>query len=109
MAKNTSLGLDEKLEGALAYLLGFITGLAFLLAEKKSKSVRFHALQSIVVSVAAYAIFWVLGIFPLIGGILTSIWGLGCLILWIYCMFKAYQGKTFELPIVGPFVKKQKF
>ena len=39
----TSLGLEENVAGLLTYVLGWLTGLIFLLAEKKSKFVRFHA------------------------------------------------------------------
>ena len=37
---------NPKLMGALAYLLGPITGILFLLMEKGNKFVRFHAMQS---------------------------------------------------------------
>lgn len=45
----TSIGLEENIAGVLTYLLGFITGIIFLLIEKENKSVRFNAAQSIVV------------------------------------------------------------
>lgn len=106
---NTSLGLDEKLESALAYLFGWITGLIFILAEKKSKTVRFHALQSIAASIAVMVVYFALAIVPVLGWILIPVWGLVVFIGWIFCMIKAYQGKEFLIPIVGPFVKKQKF
>ena len=44
---------NENLMGAASYLLGFITGLVFLLIGKENKFVRFHAMQS-VVCLAAY-------------------------------------------------------
>ena len=45
----SSTGLDPNLAAALAYLLGFLTGILFLVIEKDSKFVRFHALQSTMV------------------------------------------------------------
>ncbi|MDP3142898.1 MAG: hypothetical protein Q8N14_02985, partial [Candidatus Omnitrophota bacterium] len=45
----TSTGIEPKVAGLLSYLLGFITGVIFLLIEKENKFVRFHALQSIIV------------------------------------------------------------
>ncbi len=47
--KKTALGLSENIEGALAYLAGWITGLVFWFLEPENKFVRFHAMQSIVV------------------------------------------------------------
>lgn len=44
--KKTSLGLNENIEALLAYLLTWLTGIVFYLVEKKSKFVKFHALQS---------------------------------------------------------------
>jgi uncharacterized membrane protein len=37
--------------GLLAYLFGWVTGLVFFLIEKEHREVRFHAAQSILVSV----------------------------------------------------------
>ena len=41
-------GLPENVAGALAYVLGPVTGVLFLVLEKKSKFVRFHAMQSLI-------------------------------------------------------------
>jgi len=40
------LGSDENVEALLTYVLGWITGIVFLILEKNSKFVRFHAMQS---------------------------------------------------------------
>jgi len=42
--KKTALGIDENVEGLLYYVLGWVTGLIFLLTEKENKFVKFHAL-----------------------------------------------------------------
>jgi hypothetical protein len=48
---------------------------------------------------------------PLVGwivGILTSlVLGLGGFILWICLMWQAFQGKEWELPVIGAFARKQ--
>jgi len=54
--KKTSLGLKENLEGALAYALGFLTGILFFLLEKESKFVKFHAVQSTLTFLAIFVI-----------------------------------------------------
>ena len=62
------------LAAALSYALGFITGILFLVLEpyKNNRFVRFHAIQSIIFSVAcvAFSIVW-----SIIVGILVSIAG----------------------------------
>jgi len=103
----TSSGMDENLAGLLCYLAGFVTGIIFLVIEKNSKFVRFHAMQSIIVFGGLVVVNIVLGYIPIIG------WAIGLLvapltfILWIVLMIKAYQGQTFKLPIVGDIAEKQ--
>jgi uncharacterized membrane protein len=111
----TSGGLTPNLAGALSYLLGPVTGIIFLVLERTDKFVRFHAMQSTVLGVAwiifSIALSVLSGIVPVIGwifGLLISIvLGIGGFILWLLLMWNAYQGKEWELPIVGPFARKQ--
>lgn len=109
--KVTALGIDENLEGALAYFLGILTGVLFLVLEKDNKFVRFHAVQSIIVSVAAMVILIVIGtilmFIPIIGWILYILLYLGVLLIWLLLMFKAYQKEMFKLPIAGEIAAKQ--
>lgn len=112
----TSMGLDENVEGALCYLLGFITGIVFLVMEKDSKFVKFHAVQSIIISLALWAFNMVITSI-LFAAFTYSMWGmvamisslisLIALIVWIMLMLKAYQGEKFKLPIVGDIAEKQ--
>src|SRR3990170_7121890 len=100
--KKTALGIDENIEGLLCYLLGFITGILFLILEKENKFVRFHAMQSIIVSVAAIVVLTVVGailiFIPIIGWILYMLLNLGAFVLWLFLMYKAYQGEIYKLP-----------
>ena len=59
-----SEGLSENLASALCYLLWFITGVLFLLLEPYShnRTIRFHALQSILLTIAVAVIWFVWGI-----------------------------------------------
>ena len=61
-------GLKKTTSGALAYVLGPVTGIIFLVIEK-DPFVRFHAMQSTVVFVALFVLQWIFGItiilFPL--------------------------------------------
>lgn len=109
MAKTAS-GLEENIAGALAYLLGFVTGIFFLLTEKESRFVRFHAMQSTILSGGLLVISLILGIIPVINVVwlvLSPFVGIAGFVLWIWLMYQAYQGKEFELPLVGNVSKQQ--
>lgn len=105
--KNTVLGVTENLEGLLCYVLGWVSGLVFLLIEQKNAFVRFHAMQSLVTFLALFVASLVVGFIPVLG-ILVSLllWPLG-LVLWIILMVKAYKGERYKLPVVGDFVEQQ--
>ncbi|MFZ3382948.1 MAG: DUF4870 domain-containing protein [Candidatus Methanoperedens sp.] len=107
MSNKTALGIDENIEGLLCYFLGFITGILFLVLEKDNKFVRFHAMQSIVISVVFIVISVIIGMIPIIGWVLSPLIGLVGLILWLLLMFKAYKGEKYKLPIAGDFAEKQ--
>jgi uncharacterized membrane protein len=99
MVKAT-FGLDENIASALTYVLGFITGIIFILMEKENKTVRFHAMQSIIVFLGLFIVGLVLGFIPFIGMLVFLIWIVE-LILWLVLIIKAYQGEKFKLPVVG--------
>jgi uncharacterized membrane protein len=98
--------MEENVAGLLCYLLGWITGLIFLLIEKDSKFVRFHAIQSIVVFGAYTVVSIILNFIPVIGWILGVIVGILAFILWIILMVKAYQGMKYKLPVSGDIAEK---
>jgi uncharacterized membrane protein len=105
--------LQENVAGLLCYLLGWLTGIIFLLIDKRP-FVRFHAAQSIVVFGALFIIrillaFLIGGTFYLGLGLLHLflffIFGMVALVLWIVLMVQAYQGKWFEIPIAAGIAK----
>ncbi len=105
MAK-TSSGLEENVAGLLCYILGWVTGLVFILIEQENKFVRFHAMQSIIVFGTITVVAFVFGWIPIIGGIISWIlWILG-LVLWIVLMVKAYQGAKYKVPWAGNLAEK---
>ena len=103
----TSTGLEENVAGLLCYVLGWISGIVFLLLEQENKFVRFHAIQSIVVFGAITVIQIILGFIPIIGLVLSYIIWLISLVLWIVLMVKAYQGQTYKLPWAGEFAERR--
>jgi len=107
----TSTGLEPNVAGLLCYVLGWITGLIFILLEKENQFVRFHAMQSIV-TFGAFTVLWmilqILMRVPFIGVIfwlLYIISGILALVLWIVLIVKTYQGNRYKLPIVGDFAE----
>ena len=104
----SSTGLDANVAALLACVLGFITGLVFIILEKDSRFVKFWAWQSFVASGSLAITSIVLSSFiPCIGALISMVLGLGGLVLWIVMMLKAYQGETWKVPIVGDFAEKQ--
>ena len=102
----TSTGIQPNVAAVLSYLLGWITGLIFYLIEKENRFVRFHALQSIMVSGALTVLSVVLMYIPVIGWALIPAVNIAGLILWIVCMIKGYQGEKFKLPVAGDIAEK---
>ena len=104
----SSTGLDRNLAAALTYLAGFITGIVFLIVEKNSRFVRFHAMQSTVFFVAVLIASIVINSIPLLGTFLYAFLLFpAVLIVWLVLMFKAYGGEWFKLPVAGDFAEKQ--
>ena len=121
----SSTGLDENVAALLSYIFGWVSGLIFFLIEKVSRLVRFHAMQSILLNVAAAILgivlwfVWVFGVLifaainetlaSLIGlvlGLLLFVFWIGMLIALIMCLIKAFQKQYFKLPVIGNFAEK---
>ena len=105
--EKSSTGLNANVAGLLCYLAWWVSGLVFILIEKDSKFVRFHALQSIYVFGTITVASIVLGWIPILGFVLSPLLGLLGIVLWIVLMIKAYQGEMFKLPWVGDLVEKK--
>jgi uncharacterized membrane protein len=115
-----STGITDNMASALCYLFGFITGILFLVLApyNQNRNVKFNAFQSIFLSVAWFVV-WIalaivsiaLHVIPVLGAILSAALyfalGLGGFILWLYLMFKTYNGEKIVLPVIGPLAEKQ--
>ena len=99
-----SSGLQPNVAGALAYVLGFVSGIIIYLISK-DKFARFHALQSIMSSLAVYILTYVISFLP--GSyMLQSFVSLASLILFVFLLVKAYQGQKYKLPVIGDIAEK---
>jgi uncharacterized membrane protein len=108
--------MQDNVASALCYVVGFITGIIFLVMEpySKNRAVRFHAFQSIFMSVAVIAVDIVLSIVLPFSyyswGLYSLVWmlfRLFCFALWVFVIYSAYQGKAVQLPVIGPLAQKQ--
>ena len=100
--EKTSTGFDANLAAALSYLVGFVTGIIFLLVEKENKFVRFHAMQSTLLFIGIILVNVILKMIPFLGFLVVIIIVIPLsAILWLLLMYKAYQGEEFKLPLVG--------
>ncbi|RAQ96609.1 hypothetical protein A4R35_13765 [Thermogemmatispora tikiterensis] len=107
----TTLGLDERLERALAYALFWISGLILFLVEK-NRNVRWHAAQSLVtfgaLSLAVLLLQFLhglLSLLPLLGwligfglSLLINLLGWLMLLLWLWLMLMAWLRPDYRLP-----------
>ena len=110
-------GLAPNVAGALAYVLGPITGVVFLVLEKENRFVRFHAAQSITtglllvaISIAFSLLGTVLAFVPVLGWIvgllIALVLGFGSFVLWLLLMWRASQGKEWEVPFAGALARR---
>jgi uncharacterized membrane protein len=99
-------GLSENVASGLSYVLGWLTGLIFLLIDKRPE-VRFHALQSIIFAVVAMLFGWI-RLFTS-GFLATLLWLVSVVFFftWIFVMIQAFQGRHFKLPVIGDFAEQQ--
>jgi uncharacterized membrane protein len=119
----SAIGLDANLAAAIGYPIG-ILGLIDFFIDKDNKFVRFHGIQSVLFSVAVWVVFMVLCIVLFIVGLIVSYISsalgaligllyffifLGFMVIWfgmlLYSGYRAYQGQTFKLPLVGNFAE----
>lgn len=105
--QKTVLGISENIAGLLCYVLGWITGILFLLIEKENQFVRFHALQSLVTFLALFVLSFLLAFIPVINLISLILIPLISLVLWLLLMIKAYQGEKYKLPYIGDWCEQQ--
>jgi uncharacterized membrane protein len=116
----SSIGMAPNIAGALSYVLGLITGIIIFALERENKFIRYHAMQSILASVAYIAIsiavsiaLTILGFVPVInflagilGFLFYLVFWLGGLVVWILLIIKAFQGEKYSLPYIGEMAEK---
>jgi len=109
---------DSNLMAALGYLIGLLAIVLFFI-KKEDRFVRFHALQSVLLSVAFFVIIVVIVIISVVAAFIPGVGQvIGCVFTIIelvlllafvavdlYAAYMAYQGILWEIPVLGGFVK----
>ena len=117
----SSTGLTPNVAAGLACVLTFISGIIFLLLEKRSQFVRFWAMQAIVFGGVWFlagivlsilgAIFAHIPVLGIIVGLLLTLLSfaltIGGLIVWIVMLVKSFSGQEWEIPILGRIARQQ--
>lgn len=119
----TALGLDTNVGALLCYmpicLVSLIYSIIVIVSDKDNKFVRFHAFQSLLISVIYIVLVIVLQVVgagiaialeSAIISLLFSLLFFGVVIaflgIMIFGCIKGYQGQKFKLPIVGDMAEK---
>ena len=119
----TKLGVDANIAGLLAYTppllccVGLLFSVAIVVVEKENRTVRFHALQSLLlhgVLIAVSAVVWLIALVfgqvaDVLGFLVTMMGGIVMLAIagvMVLMMLKAYQNEEFQLPFVGDMARK---
>jgi uncharacterized membrane protein len=104
----TASGLDANVAAALAYAVGWVTGLALLFFEEENTFVRFHAFQSVFVF-GGLSLAWMVALsVPFLGWIVAFfVIPPVSAILWLLLMYRAYQGERFKVPGVGDLAEQR--
>jgi uncharacterized membrane protein len=111
-------GLSDNTAAAVAYLT-IIPAIIFLVLEpyNRTRFVRFHSWQSIVLGIAAFllqaivsiaqvTLHFIPGVF-LLFSLFHLVVAVGLFVLWLLAIVKASRGEWYKLPILGDFAERQ--
>jgi uncharacterized membrane protein len=99
-----------------SYALGWVSGLIFLVMERKNSFVRFSAAQSFLFFggvTILQVILRLIGAIPFLGtillapilGLVGTVITIAALAAWLFLLFQAYRGVKVKIPIVGDYAE----
>jgi uncharacterized membrane protein len=107
---------DSNVLGAASYVLLALSGVFMLVFREDDDFVRFHSIQSIVLSVFFFVAWVVLRFLEFAVSFapfaqvlilfLSFVFTLALLLVWLYLMYQALEGKKYTLPYLEGFMKK---
>ena len=112
----TKLPLNKA--GLLCYVGFWVTGIIFLIIERKNKLVRFHAMQSLVVFgilniiwgvantfrwgiLAVWGGYWVVGPIAIAATVVFWVFFTIWWVLWAVLMYRTYHGRLYKIRLFG--------
>ena len=116
----SSTGMSANVAGLLCYVGLWITGIVFVVWEKKSTFVKFHAWQAIMVFGVLTAAHLILGTvltaiavvtfspgLAILAGVLGTIIWILMVVLWIILVIQAGTGKMWKVPLAGDWAERR--
>ncbi len=111
---------ESRIYAALSYLCFVLSGIAVYIIRDKDPYDRFHAMQSMLLTVVLFVLSFVIGalqvlfaFIPVAGRILSLLLSLAALFIslavvaiWLALMYKAYVGERYKLPRIGELAEK---
>jgi uncharacterized membrane protein len=102
----TSTGLPQNIAIALSYLFTWVGGLIMLFVEKQNRTVRFHALQSVILFGALSILSLILPHLPIIGFLLGYLLNLAWVVGIIGMTVLSFLGRNIRLPYIAEYADK---
>ena len=100
----TSLGLSQEMAGALCYIYPWVSGVVMLILEKKNKTVKFHALQSVMVALPFMMIRTLsLPLFGAFGPVISDLFRGLMILAFVLLTGATLMGKRLKVPKIGEF------
>jgi uncharacterized membrane protein len=116
MSQQNQPGIPDNAAGAIAYIT-FVPAIVFLVLPPycKSSFVRFHAWQSIFLTIVAIVVSFALSVILPFSLIFAEFLFVACtwlvwlawILLWVICGVEAMNGKRFKLPIIGALAERR--
>ena len=114
----TTTGLPSNIGAALSIFFLLVGGIVFLLVEKKDSLTKFWAMQSILLGAVWLVVriaFWMVGAIlyhvflplSLLWWLLATLVNLCFLVIWIVCIYQAFNGRRWEIPFLGRIAREQ--
>ena len=114
-------GFAPNIAATICAALPLLGGIIFLVLEKKNAFVRFWAMQSVffggvcfALSILLHIVSFILAYIPILGWILLFVLGiasivfwLGCVVVWVITIVKAFSNVEWEIPYLGKLARKQ--
>ncbi len=116
-SSTSTMKMDQNKAALFSYLFWWVSGLVFLVTERKNSFVRFSAAQSVLFfggftiikilfgllsAIPIIGTFILAPILALLGNVLTVI----VVIAWLFLMYQSYRGVKVKIPIVGDYAEQ---